>query len=427
MRREQIAFCVLISLFTVLACCPAWAQTGQTNSDLSEISKRVEETSADERDLAKLTELAAKSPRDANLHYLLGHYLENKGFEQLALDSYATAIQCDANFKLAHYRRCVLLLRINDVEPAMPEVRLCEQLFADDGDKLFLIGQSLEQVGRHDDAKRLFHKSTMAGHQDQGHGLVLAKIKFHQLKFDEALEAVDWDLKSNSKDPRASMFKAEILLRLKREEEAMTWFLHAAKSGPCDQNTAAIVSRKFVERKRYNDALTAALFDLLCPQKDAAAMEKSKSNVLDLILKVGDKESQSIINAISPDIERLRRCRHFRLALGDIYDRLNRPLLAMAQYQLAIHDCPSQFTDDVILGRGYFRLGRDYESVYRNHREAFDLYRRAQVVAPNDPEIAANYSRLEHRMKLRKNDVAAHIKDAWYSFWKMVWPPAQPH
>ncbi len=427
MRREQIAFCMLIGLFTLLAFSPVRAQSGDNDFDLIEISKRVEETTADERDLAKLTELVGQQPGNANLHYLLGHYLENKGFEQLALDSYGASIKSDANFKLSHYRRCLLLLRINDIEEAMPDVLLCEKLFADDGEKLFRIGQSLEHAGRHGDAKRLFHQSTLAGHQDQGHGLILAKIKMHQMKFDEALEAVDWDLKVNSNDPRASMFKADILLRMNRDEEAMSWYLHAAECGPCDQSTAAVVTQKFIERKRYKDALTAALFDLLCPQKDAATMEKSKSTVTELIQLVGDKESQSVVASVAPKIERLRRCRHFRLALGDVYDRLNRPVLAMSQYQLAIHNCPAQFTDDAILGRGYFRLGRDYESAFRNHREALDLYRRAQAVAPNDPEIAANYARLEHRMKLRKNDVAAHLKDAWYSFWKMVWPPAQPN
>ncbi|MDZ4832464.1 MAG: tetratricopeptide repeat protein [Candidatus Melainabacteria bacterium] len=395
--------------------------------ELSEIAHRVQENTAKEADLTRLTELANKQPKDANLHYLLGQYLENKGFEQLAIDAYTRSLACDSSFKPAHYQRCLVLLRVNDIEPAMVEVALCQKMFANDGDKLFRIGQALDQAGKHDDAKRFFHKSTLAGHKNKGHGLTLANMKVYQGKFDEALEAVDWDLKVNSNDPQANLFKADLLLRMKRDEEAMACYIKAAKNGPCEQGTAATVARKLVELKRYPEAFTAALFDLLCPQPNDVAMEQSKAYAQHLLLKFPDKQSQAIVNSITADVQKLRRCRYLRLSLGDIYDRINRPARAMEQYQLAIHDCPSPYTDDTVLARGYFRLGRDYESAHRNHREALDLYRRAHALAPDDREITANYSRLDQRLKNRKNDVAAHLKDAWYSFWKLVSPPMQTY
>lgn len=423
MRREHTAFYMLTFIFVLLFSCPAWAETKEHNFDLSEISRRVEDNDSSERDLAKLTDLAGKEPGNANVHYLLGRYLENKGFEQLALDSYAKAIDCDPNFKLAHYMRCLILVRTGDVELGVKEVFLCEKFYKDDGDKLFRLGQSLQQVGKRADAQRLFRESTLAGRKERGYGLMLARIKFQQKKFDEALEAVDWDLKLDGKDWRANMFKSEILLGMKRNDEAAHCLVQAAKHGPCGQDVASSAANQLIALKRYNDALTAALFELLCQQNGDAAIERSKSKILDLIGRLGVKESLKVISSISPDIQKLRGCRYFRLALGDIYDRLNRPVLAMGEYQMAIHDCPVRLMDDAILARVLFRLGLDYESAFRNHREALNLYRRARMLAPDDREIAANHTRLEHRMKTRRNDVSAHLKDAWYSFWTTVWQP----
>jgi tetratricopeptide (TPR) repeat protein len=386
--------------------------------DLPSITRRVEDSSASEQDLNKLSEFIAREPNNAKLHYLLGFYMEQKGFEQLALDSYDRAIKCDSGFKPAHYQRCLVLLRVDDLEEGMKEMQLCEQLFASDGDKLFRIGQALEQCGKRDDAKRLYQKSTLSGHKERGRGVTLAKIRLQQGKWDEALEAVEWDLKNNPNDGPGNLVKAEILLRAKRDEDAMACYLRAAKGGPCADYTAMTVAQKFLERKRYADALTASLFGLLCPPKDPAELERTKAQVSDLIVRLPEKETQRALESVSLDVQKLRRCRYFRLALGDIFDRLNRPQRAMEQYQLAIHDCSSPMMDNNILARGYYRLGRDYETKFRNHREALDLYRRANMISPNDREIQANYIRLTTRMKNRKNDVSAHIKDAWYSLWK---------
>lgn len=402
-----------------------YGATPPAGGDLDSISKRIGENLATEDDMNTLAALSQKEPGNDRAHYMLGLYLEAKGYEQLALEAFTRAAALNGpTSPLAHYNRCLLLFRSGETEDAMKEVAQCERLFAKDAEKLFELGLTLDRNRKKTEAKRFFELATRAGHRGAGYGANLAQIRMYQGQLDEALEVVEWDLKSNPADARANQVKAEVLLRSGREDDAMKCYLLAARGSPCKHAAASVATKQFLKRKRYGEALETALLDLLCPPIDEKSMADSKAIVMDLMSRLPDKETRKIVESISANVQKSRRCRYFRLALGDVYDRLRRPYSAMEQYQLAIHDCSAPMSDDS-LARGLFRLGLDYELALRNYREAFDLYRRARAQAPDDPEIARNYSRLARRLPHRNKDIAWQIKDAWYSFWKAVLPARQ--
>lgn len=401
------------------------AACAQTDLSPTAIEKRIKESTANESDLAELTRMVQAQPGNVQANYVLAQYFELKGFEQLALDALERAIKSDPNFGLAHYRRCQIYLRMNDQAEALKDADACAKLLVKDGEKLFQLGLAFDRVGQHERAKQFFALSAKAGRKGEGFGANLAQIRMAHKKYDEALEAVEWDLKTNPDDSRALIVKAEVLSKMGRSEESVQCYLTAARTAPCEQLAAQTATHQLLALKRDKEALETALLDLLCMKQQDKDMEASKQIVLELLQRIPDKQSESIVLSTSTQVDKSWRCRFFRLALGDIFDRIGRPTRAMAQYQLGLHNCPAQISDTLTHARGLYRLGRDYEIHFRNYREALDLYRRASALAPQDAEITKNYVRLSRKMKNRKNDLGWKIKDAWYSFWQ-AFSPVQP-
>lgn len=396
------------------------AQAAQSEFDA--IEKRIRESTATEKDMQYLTEIVGKQSNNARANLLLAQYMELKGFEQLAIDALDRAIRSDPNYGLAHYQRCQLLLRMYEVDEAMKSIDACAKHMANDGERLFQLGLALDRVGQNERAKQFFKAAAKAGRQGQGYGANLAQLRMMHNKYEEALEAVAWDLRLNPSDARANLVKAEILDHQGKRDQAVACLLTAARGNPCDQLAANVATSRLIEFKRYKEALNTAILDLLCQRHEPRDMDKVKQVVFELLQKIPDKESQPIVMSTATQIEKSRRCRYVRLALGDVYDRLRKPSRAVEQYQLGLHSCPAQLSDSLTQARGMYRLGRDYEIHYRNYREALDLYRRAAALAPGDREIVSQYERLNRRMKNRPNDIAWRIKDAWYAFWQSLWP-----
>ena len=392
---------------------------------LTAIEKRIKESTTNEKDLAELSRLVEAQPGNVQANYVLAQYFELKGFEQLAIEALDRAIKSDPNFGSAHYRRCQIYLRMNEQQQALKDADACAKLLAKDGEKLFQLGLSFDRTGQHERAKQFFALSAKAGRKGEGFGANLAQIRMAHKKFDEALEAVEWDLKTNPDDSRALIIKAEVLSKMGRVEDAVQCYLTAARTAPCEQLAAQTATRQLLTMKRDKEALETALLDLLCMKKQNKDMEASKQVVFDLLQRIPDTDSEKVVLSSSVQVDKSWRCRFFRLALGDIFDRLGRPTRAIAQYQLGLHNCPAQISDTLTHARGLYRLGRDYELHFRNYREALDLYRRASALAPQDEEITRNYVRLSRKIKNRKNDLAWKIKDAWYSFWQ-AFSPVQP-
>jgi tetratricopeptide (TPR) repeat protein len=417
MKRRESSVLVLISAFLLLG--PAQAAAPDP-SDMSypAIAKRIRESTATEKDMATLIKIVDKDPSNLQANYLLAQYLDLKGFEQLAIDALNRAIKTDPNYGPAHYMRCVIFFRMNDLGEAMKEVDICEKLLAADGEKLFQIGLALDRTHQKERAKQFFFAAARAGRKGEGYGANLAQIRMAHKKYNEAMEAVEWDLKANPNDARANIVKSEILFKLGRDEEAVQCLVTAARSSPCEQLAANVATRRLLEGKRYKEALGTALLDLLCQKQNPRDMDKAKDVVFDLLTRMPDSESQPIVMSTTTQVEKSWRCRFFRFALADIYDRMNKPFRAIEQYQLGLHSCPAQLSDSVTQARGMYRMGRDYELYIRNYPEALDQYRRAAALAPQDREITQNYLRLKRRMANRKNDFAWKIKDAWYSFWR---------
>lgn len=425
MRKTVFAAASFCLVALVVASPLAIAQGAAADYSFPAIEKRIKESTATERDLSKLSGIVESQPGNVQANYLLAQYFELKGFEQLAIDALDRAIKSDPTFGLGHYRRCLIYLRMNDQQAALKDADVCARLLTKDGERLFQLGLALDRGGQRERGKQFFLLAAKAGRKGEGYGANLAQIRMAHRKFDEALEAVEWDLRANPDDSRAHLVKAEVLSKMGRGEEAVQCYLTAARTSPCDQLAAQVATRQLRMMNKDKEALETALLDLLCMKQQAKDLDASKEIVFELMQRVPDADSEKIVLSTSTQVDKSWRCRFFRLALGDIYDRLGRPTRAMAQYQLGLHNCPAQISDTLTRARGMYRLGLDYEIHFRNYREALDLYRRASALAPQDREIIKNYVRLDRKMKNRKNDIGWKLKDAWYSFWQ-VFSPVQP-
>ncbi|MBX9666821.1 MAG: tetratricopeptide repeat protein [Candidatus Obscuribacterales bacterium] len=376
------------------------------------MAKRIEDGFFRDADLEVLTQLVGSQPNNAHAHYAMGVFLEQKGFEQLALDSFTRAVECEPRFSDAHYRRCLLVIRIEEPAVVDKELPVARDLLKNDGAKLFQIGLALEKAQRQADAKQLFEQASRAGRKQSGYGFTCASMRMVQGRFKDALEAIEWDLANDPKDSRALMLKGDILLHLNREADASKAYELAGRANPCSNATAVVAASHLQQLKDNRGALALYLLDLSCNEISRELLERSKAQIIGLGKVLSDSEFDDTVLSIEGELKKSRRCRAFQFALGDVFDRLGRYDRAIASYESGISACPSILSDNLPLARGFFRLGKDYEIHLRNYASALDMYRKASILAPQDKEITDRYARLKHRLSNKSRDFAWSVKDA---------------
>ncbi len=408
----HVALALLFTVPCVATAAVPDAQVGLLDQKAVDVmAKRIEEGFFRDQDLEVLTQLISKQPNNSHAHYAMGVFLEQKGFEQLALDSFSRAVECEPGFPNAHYRRCLLVIFIGEPADVDNELPVARELLKNDGAKLFQIGLALEKAHRNAEAKQLFEQATRAGKKQSGYGFTCASLRMIQGRFKDALEAIEWDLDNDPKDIRALMLKGDILLHLRRDADAGKAYEQAGRANPCYRSTAVIAASHLLQLNDNRGALALYLMDLSCSESSRESLEQSKAQIIELGKQLSDRGFDEIVASVDSEMQRSRRCRTFHFALGDVFDRLGRFDRAIASYEMGIKSCPSILSDNLPLARGLFRLGKDYEIHLRNYAAALDMYQKASILSPEDKEIKDRYARLMQRLANRNRDFAWQLKD----------------
>ena len=397
----------------------AIAASQDLSGSLKEIAEHAESGRTTEEDFKTLNDYVSAHPSDSRGHYVLGLFLQSRGYEQLALESLEKAISIAPDFFDAHFRLMVLYLKLKDDSAAAKELALCKTLAAGNGLRLFRLGVAMERFGSKDEASTFYEQAFKAGGSAFGLGSSLASMRISQGRYREALTALENDLKIDPKDARANLLKAEALKKLGEDTQAMDAYKVAYNTSPCDGRAAYQLARRLAAGGDYAEALHPALTSICCSARDPETLEDTKRLVVSILSNLPSGKTSPVVAELGLELNRSPGdAQFFHLVMGDIYDRIGQIRSAVDQYELGIKYASRDRIS--LLSRGLYRLGRDQELYLRDYDRALNNYAQAHVLNPQDQEILAAYNRLRQRLSKKNKDFALWLKDSLWSLGKSV-------
>ena len=166
-------------------------------------------------------------PELAEAHAAHGAVLFVAGRLAEAEESFGRAVELDPRLFEAHYFHARACFQAGRFEEAARLYRKANHV-REDYSSAFFIGQSLEALGRHEEARSAYH---------------------------EALEVAERHLDLNPDDPRAATMRAVSLCRVGREEEGLEWAERALALDPDDAGVRYNVACLFSVAGRLERAL----------------------------------------------------------------------------------------------------------------------------------------------------------------------------
>lgn len=413
-KKFVLSFLLLISSIS-----PALSITKAEQPTFDLLIKKAESLTFSTKDLEALQALTAKYPDNAELVYLLGRYLEQTGYESLAIDSYTKSAKLNPNFLPAHFHRLISLLKLHDTDEAGKELSDCLRLLKNDASGLVKLATLLESGGHYSLAERVYEVAANAPNAMSDVSIVVAEARLRQGRLDQALKALDLAIKKNSQDKEAHYLKGKILFLQNKPDASFAAFQKVYEIDPCHKGVAFGIARQHLRRNESDKALLASMVSVMCFHNDQHQLKEAKKLLESAMKSLPGQDSKFIVEAFVSKLGDPASRAFFRFAMGDIYDRLARFEQAINQYQLGVAECKGLSQNNApLLSRGLFRLGRDEETFHRDFKKALELYTLANALAPQDVEIAASQYRLVQKMSNANNDVAGKFKSWLWSLFK---------
>lgn len=389
----------------------AMAFTSAEKPEYDLLRKKAETLTFAEKDLVKLETLIAKYPQSAELTYLLGRYLEQNGYESLAIDAYSRSSSMDPNFLSARFHRLISLLKINNDIEAKKELGECMRLLKSDPGGLAKLALLLESGGHYDLAQRVYETAADAPNAVSEMSVTVAEMRFRQYKLTEAMVALEIALRKNPKDRKALFMKGKILCLQGKTDAGMQAFQQLYEVDPCHEGVSFIIARNNLRLNHPDKALLASMVAMMCYSKDQHQFNEAKKQVELSLKNLSDNESKTLIEAFAAQLSSIENRVFFRFSMGDVFDRLGKIDSAINQYQSGVQDSKSLNKDFApLLARGLFRWAKDEENHRHDFQKALHLYDLANQLTPFDQEITSNQYRLSMRVKNVANDPAFKFK-----------------
>lgn len=414
--HKKIVLSLLLLQFSIL---PAFSIAPADEPKYHLLIKKAESLTFSSNDLADLQKLIAKYPESAELVYLLGRFLEQNGYEILAIDHYTKSARLNPNFLSARFHRLISLLKVNDTQEASIELTECLRLLKNDSKSLVKLATLLESGGHYSLAERVYDAATNAPNALSEVSVLVADARMRQGRLDQALTAVDQAIKKNSQDKEAYYMKGKILYLQNKINPSVESFQKVYEIDPCYKGVAFAVARQHLKVNEKNKALLASMVAVMCFHEDQHQFNEGKKLLEASMRALPQAESKVIVDAFADKLNTPSNRVFFRFTMGDIYDRLNQPDNAILQYQLGVAESKNLNKEfAVMLSRGLYRWAKDEEIHHRDFKKATELYGVANALAPYDQEIAASNFRLSQKMKIADNDVAGKFKTWLWSIFK---------
>ena len=210
---------------------------------------------------------------------------------------------------------------------------------------------------------------------------------------------------------KCNILKGEILLKMNLANDATKYFIRAFKENPCESDAANYVTERFLKNGRLKEALEPALTTILCNCQDKDKLNESKKILSRILKKVSVAELSDAVVSVSKAAPSSAHRQFYFLALGDVFDSINRKKLAMDAYRKGLMITVNP-PNNYALARGYYRLGLDEEMYSRDPQKALELYEKSMQLNAYDGEVKEVYERLKTRMENRTKDFAGRWKDS---------------
>lgn len=353
----------------------------------------------------------SKYPQSAELTYLLGRYLEQNGYESLAVDAYSRSSALDPNFLSARFHRLISLIKINNDVEAKKELTECMRLLKSDPGGLAKLAMLLESGGHYDLAQKVYEAAADAPNAVAELSVTVAELRFRQYKLTEAMDALEIALRKNPKDRKALFMKGKILCLQGKTDAGMQVFQNLYEVDPCHEGVSFIIARNNQRLNHFDKALLAGMVAMMCYSKDQHQFNEAKKQVELSLKNLSDNDSKTLIEAFTKQMTSIENRVFFRFSMGDVFDRLGKIDAAINQYQSGVQDSKSLSKDFApLLARGLYRWAKDEETHKHDFQKALHLYDLANQLTPYDQEITSNQMRLSMRVKNVSNDPAFKFK-----------------
>lgn len=365
----------------------------------------VPEDKPDQKTLNRLAEAVEKNPNDINARCELGACYDQLALPDLAREQYAAAIKAAPNNPHLWMLRVKQELKAGRSEVAMHLIESAHERFGEDPEVLFWYGNYFQAKSKIDDAAFAYNLALKKNPEIEGLRSALGEVCLDKLRYGDALNLANDEIKSHPQFWLAYKVKAFALMGLHKPDEALAPLRVAYANYPTKAIVARTYARACIWCGLYKEGLTPALMFLNSTSNLTSNDPVAKKMVATILKHLPKSYLEKELPALSESIQKIKPNAAFYFALGDTLDRVDLNDIAVGQFYNGLRAEPS-------FARGLFRLGRDFELARRDYKAALMLYSQASVMAPDDPEIASYFLRLGNRYKNRENDLAWRLKDA---------------
>lgn len=370
-------------------------------ADLPTLERRVEDGVADQAVISALGQIVSRDPKNARAHFVLGRALDMAGFASLAEEEFRKADELDPTRPGALLELFQSKLDADDRVGAYKLLGYMAYRFPEDPSVLYMQGLFAFSQGNNQRAEEKLSQALRSPKAVVGVKSMIAALRINQKRYDEAVNLADADLKTKPDHFYANLMKGQALFLSGHSRQAIPYLKEAFNQRPVHPGAAELYARACQQQGLYADALEATLYEMALTTKHAD-LEKVKLRAAYLLRFSNARITANVAAMARRRLAGRSEAPRLYFALGDVLDRLGRRREAIGQYKLGLAEDPR-------LGRGWYRLARDFEHT-GDISNAMLCYIKALELNPEDTQIVLSANRFHNRLVNRKRDVAWQLK-----------------
>lgn len=391
---------------------PGWCASAQDNSGrqkesteqiLDRIQHEVEAESVSDSSYDQLGAILEKDPSNYRAHLLLAGAYELLGLPQEAYEQSQLALKYGPHNSKAIVGMIKAEMKSGRVALAAKLIDDGLKDFPSDPDIMFWKGNFLYSQNKLKEADEMYERALESKSNIAGLATALGVIRFGQKRYMEAYALAKQDLNRNPNAVLASQVAGLSLMKLHAYDRAVQPLGVAFRATPMKSIIAEEYAQALYWKGDYVEALRPALINL-ASSASLYTNDAFAKNVLGRILRhVNRHDLAGVLTEMNGKLS-LDKNPAYHFSLGDVLDKYGFRDLAMEQYKQGLTIEPS-------FGRGWYRLGLDYEKQTHDYAEALSCLQKAVSLLPEDESISKHLMRLEDRYSIYKKDWAWQIRE----------------
>lgn len=381
----------------------AASPAANSKTQLDNIEKRIEKDELGEDVYAQLDEIIQREPNNYRAHLYLGNCYDKLGLPEQALEEFKLATKFGPSEPKTFVELVKAQIKMGQVPSAMGLIGEAKKKFPNDPEVLFWSGNFLQSKGRWEEAKTAYILAMSQKKPILGLPSAFAEIKLLEGDFAQAKVLAQADL---AKDPNYAMANRIYGLALAstgKFEQSIGPLSKAYEQQPFKQGLAENLAACAVWAGKWKIALEPSILALGATASLDSNNPKEKSRLIEVFRHTKPDDIEMAIKSATIKIGKHPPGAYF-FALGDVLDGVNMHRLAMEQYKRGLQEEPA-------FGRGWYRLGKDYEIYAKDYQQALQCYQKAHAFRMKDQEISMALYSLSDKLAKRDKDWSWKLKD----------------